>query len=162
MELILIKPVRKLGNIGDVVSVAMGYGRNFLMPKGLAIRATEINKKSILERTKILSEESANLKNIAEENIKYYVNKYFTFIRNSSYEGRLYGSLSIKEISEALTTDICVIRPDNVYLNGSIKKIGIFNVIISLYPGVECTIFINVAKNEADALAAISSLDKDN
>jgi large subunit ribosomal protein L9 len=163
MKLILLKPIRGLGNVGDIVTVAMGYARNFLMPKGFAIRATIENQKDILERKVQLELESVKQKEIASNNIKEYVNKYFTFIKNASYEGKLFGGISSKEIAESISTELLQFKADNIYLNSPIKKIGIHTAILSLHPQVECKIFINVAKTqeEADLALVDSSISSD-
>jgi large subunit ribosomal protein L9 len=150
-ELILVKPVRKLGNVGQIVKVAMGYGRNYLMPKKLAIRSTEENKKHILQNKADLEKQSASLKSLAESNIGAYANKNFTFIKTCSYEGNLYGSLSTKEIAEHISTESFVVKSDNIHLSSPIKKTGSFEAIVSLHPEVECKIFLHVAKNQDEA-----------
>jgi large subunit ribosomal protein L9 len=151
MELILLKPIRKLGNVGDMVEVAQGYARNYLLPKNFAIRATESNKKDMLARKEELEKESLLLKQKALINIEAYVNKYFTFIKKSSYEGNLYGALSTKEIAEEISTDEIKIKADDIYLNDVIKKVGLFEATLSLHPDVECKIFINVANSQEQA-----------
>jgi large subunit ribosomal protein L9 len=157
MELILLKPLRGLGNVGEVVNVANGYARNFLMPKEFAIRATEQNKKEILARKKDLEIESAKIRDIAKEHIVSYADKHFIFIKNASYDGKLYGAVSAKEIAETLSTESYKITAEHIHLGNPIKKIGVFEVILSLHPEVECKIFINVAKTSEEAdLAALA------
>jgi large subunit ribosomal protein L9 len=151
MELILLEHVRGLGKIGDIVNVARGYARNFLMPNNLAMRASEENKKDILKRKLELDQESKKLQEEAKLNIESYIDKQFVFIKSSSDGKNLYGSLSTKEIAENISTDSFKVKAENIYLNKPIKKIGVFEAILSLHPQVECKIFINVAKNETEA-----------
>jgi large subunit ribosomal protein L9 len=151
MELILLKHVRGLGNIGDIVNVARGYARNFLMPKELAMRASEDNKQEILKRKVELDQESKKLQEEAKLNIDSYIDKQFVFIKSSSDGQNLYGSLSTKEIAENISTDSFKVKAENIHLSKPIKKIGTFEAILSLHPEVECKIFINVAKNETEA-----------
>jgi large subunit ribosomal protein L9 len=151
MELILLKPVRKLGAIGDIVNVAQGFGRNFLLPKNLAVRATARNKKDIAARKDELAKESLAIKEKASKDIQNFIDKHFTFIKQSSYEGNLYGSLTAKEIASVISNDSIEIKPDNVCINTPIKKLGLFEVILSLHPEVECKIFINVVNSQQQA-----------
>ena len=153
MELILLKPIRRLGNVGDIVEVAQGYARNYLLPKNFAIRATESNKKDVLTRKYELEKESLLLKEQALINIESYIDKHFIFIKKSSYEGNLYGAISAKEISEQISTDKIKIKADDIQLNETIKKLGLFEVTLSLHPDVQCKIFINVANSQEQALA---------
>ena len=151
MELILLKQIRKLGAIGDIVNVAQGFGRNFLLPRNLAVRATEKNKKDIAERKDQLQKESQFIKDKASKDIQNFVDKNFTFIKQSSSEGNLYGSLTAKEIASVISNDSIEIKPDNVCINTPIKKLGSFEVILSLHPEVECKIIINVVNSQEHA-----------
>ncbi len=151
MKLILLKPVRGLGNVGEIVTVALGYARNYLMPKGFAIRATLENQKDISERRAQLEIESAHQKEQAIKSIDGYADKYFTFIKNASYEGKLFGAVSSKEIADFISTEFLKLKAENIHLNSPIKKVGIHKAILSLHPQVECKIFINVARNQEEA-----------
>ena len=158
MELILLKHIRGLGNVGDIVNVARGYARNFLMPNDLAMRASEENKQDILQRKAELDQESKKLQEEAKLNIESYIDKQFIFIKTSSDGRNLYGSLSTKEIAENISTDAFKVKPDNIHLNKPIKKVGVFEAILSLHPQVECKIFINVVKTEAEAKLIINTV----
>ena len=164
MELILLKPVRKLGTIGDIVNVAQGFGRNFLLPQNLAVRATARNKKDIAARKDELAKESLAIKEKASKDIQNYIEKNFTFIKQSSYEGNLYGSLTAKDIASTISTDSIEIKIENICINTPIKKLGLFDVTLSLHPEVECKIFINVvnSQEQADALANQEQTNKEN
>ena len=158
MEVILIKPVRKLGKIGEVLKVKDGFGRNYLIPKNLAIRATKPNKELIEQQQHEL--ESSNLtKKLEAENIATIIkDKEIKFIMQSADDGKLFGSVGNKEIAKKLSsaTD-CDITHSNIMLNTSIKSIGVFQVEIILHPEVSAPILVIIARSESEAMSLINN-----
>ena len=161
MEVILLKPVRKLGNIGDTVKVALGYGRNYLIPQNIAIRATDSSKEEIEKQRESLVAEAAKVKNIAEINIAKFANKAYKFIRNASHDGKLYGSIAAKEIAKEMSIDGCTVKGEDIVLSTSIKSTGIHEVKLSLYPEVECKIFLAIGSTQAESDMLVNKMTLD-
>ena len=103
MEIILVKPVRKLGKIGEILKVKNGFGRNYLIPQKLAIRATELNKQLIVQQKHEFEEKDKKVMSDAETISNLIKGKDLIFIRQSADDGRLFGSVSSKEIAENLS-----------------------------------------------------------
>jgi len=151
MEVILIKPVRKLGKIGEVHKVAAGFGRNYLLPQKLAIRATELNKELIVKQKHELEEKD---KQIKEEVIKIndLINdQKLVFIRQTSDDGKLFGSVTNKEIADKLSENIShSISHSNIILDKQIKSTGLYNVEVRLHPELSTIVTIIVARSESE------------
>lgn len=103
MQVILIKPVRKLGKVGEVVNVKNGYGRNFLVPQGIAIRATKDNLGKFAALQKELEEKNIQEKSKMEATAKALDGKHLTFVTQSGADGRLFGSISLKLLASSLS-----------------------------------------------------------
>ncbi|KJV55397.1 ribosomal protein L9 [Orientia chuto str. Dubai] len=148
MKLILIKPVKKLGKIMDIVDVANGFGRNYLLPRNYAIRATNANLEVVKSTMQQLNEKNQKGVAIAQEIMRKIDKSFITFICQTSDDGRLFGSVNAKAIIKKLqiTSDIKVhidIKP--------IKTVGIHEVEVSLHAEVNCKIFVNVARSNTEA-----------
>lgn len=158
MEVILVKPVKKLGKIGEIVKVRNGFGRNYLIPQNFAIRATENNKKLIEQQKHELEEKNANAKTAAEALARLIVGKEISFIRQSADDGRLFGSVNNKEIAKELAKIAGQEIPyHHVVLEIPIKSTGLFQVGISLHAEVYSEILVIVARSESEALEALRS-----
>jgi large subunit ribosomal protein L9 len=155
MEVILLERIAKLGQMGDVVRVKDGFGRNFLLPKGKALRATEANRAKY--ETMKVDLQATNLATKAEaDKIGSKLDgKNFSVIRQASETGQLYGSVSPRDLAVLLTEGGFEVNRGQIALNMPIKTIGQHKVPVQLHPEVEVTITINVARSadEAERLA---------
>ena len=153
MDIILLERVENLGSIGDVVTVKNGYARNFLLPNKKALRANAANKKVFeANRQQIEADNEAKRKE-AEAASGGIDGKQIVLIRASSASGQLYGSVSVRDIVEALNADgkSAVIEKSMVILEKPIKTLGVFDVRIRLHPEVSVTIQANVARSDDEA-----------
>jgi large subunit ribosomal protein L9 len=151
MEVILLERIGKLGQMGDVVRVKDGFARNFLLPKGKALRATKENRSRF--ETMKAELEARNLENRGEaQKIADKLNgQTFTVLRQAAEGGQLYGSVSPRDIAALVTEKGFVIERNQVTLNTPIKTIGMHKVPIALHPEVEITVNIGVARNGDEA-----------
>lgn len=158
MEIILTKPVRNLGKIGDVVLVKDGFARNYLIPQKMAIRSNEKNKTLILEQKSHLEVENTNKKLDAAKNALIISDKVLVFIKQASDDGKLFGSISKKDIAKALsdTTNI-EIKVSSILLDNNIKSTGVFPISVELHPEITSPIIVNIAKSDTDAKQALES-----
>ena len=155
MEVILLERVEKLGAMGQVVKVRDGYARNYLLPHGKALRATEANKKKFERERGQLEARNAERRTGAEGEAQKLNGKSFVILRQAGESGQLYGSVTTRDIAEAAsTTDVEVLRT-HVMLDQPIKTIGLYKVRIALHPEVVSEVQVNVARtqDEADAQA---------
>jgi len=157
MKIILLKQKRGLGKIGDTVTVKDGYGRNYLIPQAIAVRSTTANEEMMIAQKSELEKHNLEMKESAQSVSAKVAGKDFTFIRQCGDDGRLFGSVSAKDIAEILTekTGIEIIH-SNVFLQQPIKSIGIHEVMVSLHAEVSCNILINVGRSESEAKDALS------
>lgn len=151
MEVILLQRVPKLGQMGDVVRVKDGYGRNFLLPQGKALRSNEASRKRF-ERDKTQLE-ARNLEARAEAQVvaEKLSGQSFIVLRQAGETGQLYGSVSTRDIADVATEGGFSVERNQVRLDRPIKMIGIHDIMISLHPEVEVPITINVARSADEA-----------
>ncbi|MET0866559.1 MAG: 50S ribosomal protein L9 [Pseudorhodoplanes sp.] len=151
MEVILLERVAKLGQMGDTVRVKDGFARNFLLPKGKALRATKANKERFDGMRQDL--EAKNLENRGEaQQVADKLNgKSFVAIRQASEGGQLYGSVTARDIADLITEGGFSITRSQVELHAPIKAIGQHKLAIALHPEVEVTVTLNVARNAEEA-----------
>jgi large subunit ribosomal protein L9 len=151
MEVILLERVEKLGAIGDVVKVKDGFARNYLLPRKKALRANEANRK-VFETNRVrIEEENANRRTDAETAAKTVDGKSVKLIRQASNTGQLYGSVSARDIAEALEVVGAKVAKSQVVLDHPIKAIGVHEVKIALHPEVAVTVKVNVARSPEEA-----------
>ena len=160
MEVILLETFDRLGKIGDVVKVKDGFARNFLIPQKKALRANDTNKDYFAKIKTDLLEKSKKAVDEASLILKKIENKDIIFIRNASDNGQLYGSVSPKDISNYFAEQKVDIKPSSINLYTSIKKIGIYDINIKLHAEVTCTLKINVATSEENAIKQKNELNK--
>jgi large subunit ribosomal protein L9 len=151
MEIILLERVEKLGAIGDVVRVKDGYARNYLLPRKKALRANESNRKLFEANRARIEEENANRRSEAEKAAKTVDGKSVQLIRQASNTGQLYGSVSARDIAEALEAEGAKVAKSQVVLDRPIKAIGVHEVRIALHPEVAVTVKVNVARSPEEA-----------
>ena len=155
MEVILLERVGKLGQMGEVVRVKDGYARNFLLPKGKALRATDANKKRFEGMKVELEARNLELKGEAEKVAAKLDGQNFTVLRQASESGQLYGSVSTRDVAAILSDGGFAVNRGQIALNAPIKLIGTHKVPVALHPEIQATITIYVARNadEAERLA---------
>jgi large subunit ribosomal protein L9 len=159
MEVILLERVGKLGQMGEVVRVKDGFARNFLLPRGKALRATKENR-SRFETMKVeLEARNLELKSEAEKIAKKLDGQNFTVLRQAAEGGQLYGSVSPRDITALVTDKGFAIERSQIALNTPIKTIGLHKVPVSLHPEVEVTINVAVARNADDAARVLRGED---
>jgi large subunit ribosomal protein L9 len=151
MQVVLLERVAKLGQMGEVVSVKDGYARNFLLPQGKALRATEGNLKRFETERAQLEVRNLELKTEAESVAAKLDGQAFVVIRSASDGGALYGSVTPRDISDAATEGGFSLDRRQVTLDQPIKELGLHPVTISLHPEVDATITINVARSREEA-----------
>ena len=151
MQIILLERIEKLGSIGDVVTVKDGYARNYLLPNKKALRANEANRKVFeANRDKIVADNAERRKS-AEGHSKDVDGKQVVLIRAASNSGQLYGSVSVRDIVDALNADNADVTRQMVVLERPIKSIGLFDVRVNLHPEVSVTVQVNVARSPDEA-----------
>ena len=133
MEVILLERIARLGNMGDVVKVRDGYGRNFLVPMKKALRATAENKKVFEEKRHIIEEQNQKAKAAAEIVAKKLEGVKLTLVRQASQEGKLYGSVTIRDIADALKAEGYEVANSQIVLSQIIKNTGEYPVRVSLH-----------------------------
>jgi large subunit ribosomal protein L9 len=151
MEVILLERVEKLGAIGDVVKVKDGFARNYLLPRKKALRANETNRRLFEANRARIEEENANRRSDAEEASKSVDGKTVQLIRQASNTGQLYGSVSARDIVDALDADGAKVGRSHVVLDRPIKSLGMHEVKIALHPEVVVMVKVNVARSPEEA-----------
>lgn len=151
MEIILLQKINKLGNIGDAVVVKPGFGRNFLIPTGKALRATKENKE-VFEKTKAkLLEENKEAIEKAEKIRADVENLNLVIVRSASDTGILYGSVTTRDISNLIGENGVTLSRKQIALDKPIKELGMFDVNVLLHPEVESKIELKVVRSLGDA-----------
>jgi len=159
MEVILLERVEKLGAIGDVVKVKDGFARNYLLPRKKALRANESNRKVFEANRARIEEENANRRLEAEKEAKGVDGKTVKLIRQASNTGQLYGSVSARDIAEALEGVGAQVAKSQVVLDRPIKAIGLHEVKIALHPEVQVLVKVNVARSPEEADLQAQGID---
>jgi large subunit ribosomal protein L9 len=159
MEVILLERVEKLGAIGDVVKVKDGFARNYLLPRKKALRANEANRKVFEANRARIEEENANRRSDAVKSSKGVEGKTVQLIRQASNTGQLYGSVSARDIAEALEGAGAHVAKSQVVLDRPIKAIGLHEVKIALHPEVSVTVKVNVARSPEEAELQAQGVD---
>ena len=147
MQLILLENILNLGNIGDKVNVKNGYGRNYLLKHGKALRFSKDNLELVNKRKVELNKKNTEVKNKFKEIAKIINNKTFTFIRESKENGELYGSIKPKEITNLIKEKAKIeVLPSQIILKDELNIIGLFNVEINFHSEVKAKISIKIEK----------------
>jgi large subunit ribosomal protein L9 len=151
MEVILLERISRLGQMGETVKVKDGYARNFLLPKGKALRANEANKKKFEGQRAQLEARNLERKSEASAIAEKLDGKSFIVVRSAGETGQLYGSVSTRDIADLLTAEGFTVSRNQVELNQPIKTIGLSNIAIALHPEVEVTVTLNIARSAEEA-----------
>ena len=147
MELILLENIINLGKIGDKVNVKNGYGRNFLLKKGKALRFNEKNQSIVNEKKVELNKRNIQIKNKFIETAKLINKKTFKFNKESKENGELYGSIKPKEICNLIKETVNAdISPSQIILKEELNKIGLFKIDINFHSEVSANIIIKIDK----------------
>ena len=147
MEVILLENIIKLGNIGDKVKVKNGYGRNFLLKTGKALRFNKENLDYVNKKKDELNKKNIELKKKLQETATLINNKSFLFSKESKENGELYGSIKPKEITRLINEQKkAEVVPSQIILKEELNKIGIFRVEVNFHSEVKATISIKVDK----------------
>ena len=147
MEIILLENILKLGNIGDKVTVKNGYGRNFLLKQGKALRFTKQNLEFVNKKKEELNKKNNEIKNNFIETAKIINNKIFTFYKESKENDELYGSIKPKEIANLIKEKSNAdVGPSQIALKSELNKIGLYKVEINFHSEVKAIISIKIDK----------------
>src|SRR5437868_581058 len=159
MEVILLERIEKLGAIGDVVKVKNGYARNFLLPNGKALRANDSNRKVFEANRERIETQNAERRSVAETDSKGLEGVSIQLIRQASNTGQLYGSVSARDLADALEAQGHKVAKNQIVLDKPIKAIGVQDVKIALHPEVSVTVRVNVARSPEEAELQAQGVD---
>lgn len=152
MEIILLERVEHLGNVGDIAKVKNGYGRNYLLPMKKALRATAQNKLEFEARRASIEAENIKNKKEAEKLAAKVEGQFLILIRQAGEDGRLYGSVSARDISDAASSVSSVeVKRSQVVQFTPIKTLGVYTVKVALHPEVIVNVHVNVARSSGEA-----------
>lgn len=151
MDVVLLERIEKLGQMGDVVSVKNGYGRNFLLPQGKALRATKGNLARFEAERAQLEARNLEAKAEAEAVAEKMNGQQYIAIRSASDAGALYGSVNSRDIAEMATDGGFSVNRSQIILDKPVKELGVHDVRVSLHPEVSATISVNVARSQDEA-----------
>ena len=147
MEIILLENIINLGNIGDKVAVKNGYGRNYLLKQGKALRFNKNNQELVNKQIDELNKKNNEIKNKFKDIAKIINNKTFTFFKESKENGELYGSIKPKEITNLIREKSkAEISPSQIILKDELNKIGLFKVEINFHSEVKANVSIKIDK----------------
>ena len=147
MEIILLENILNLGNIGDKVTVKNGYGRNFLLKQGKALRFNKENQELVSKKKDELNKKNIEIKNKFKDIAKLINNKTFTFFKESKENGELYGSIKPKEITNLIKEKTnAEVSPSQLILKDEINKIGIFKADVNFHSEVKANISVKIDK----------------
>ena len=159
MEIILLERVEKLGAIGDVVNVKPGFARNFLLPRGKALRASEANKKKFEADRARIEADNAKRRDIARADAKDVDGASVTMIRQASQTGQLYGSVAARDLAEVLVAGGHKVAKAQIVLDKPIKTLGIHDVKVALHPEVIVMVKVNIARSPEEAELQAQGVD---
>jgi len=159
MEVILLERIEKLGTIGDVVNVKNGFARNFLLPNGKALRANDANRKVFEANREKIEATNAERRAEAETHSSKIEGLKLQLIRQASNTGQLYGSVSARDLADALEAEGHKVAKSQILLDRPIKAIGVQDVRIALHPEVVVTIHVNVARSPEEAELQAQGVD---
>ena len=149
MEVVLLENIKSLGNIGDVVNVKRGHGRNFLIKYGKALIASKTNIDIVSKKKAELNEKNISLKKDAKKTYDIINSKKYKFLKRAKENNELYGSIKPKEISKTIENiEKIEVKPSQIDLGKEIIKIGLYEAKINLHAEVQATIHIEVVKQE--------------
>jgi len=147
MELILLENILKLGSIGDKVKVKNGYGRNFLLKKGKALRFNKENLEFVNKKKNELNKKNIEVKTQCEKIAKLINNKELLFSKESKENGEMYGSIKPKEITNLINEKYkTIVKPSQIILKSELNKIGSYKIDVLLHSEVSATLSVKIDK----------------
>ena len=152
MQVILLERIARLGGVGDQVKVRDGFARNFLLPQKKALRATQDNIAYFESKRSVLEKQNADARAAAEARAKELGNLAVTIIRQAAEDGKLYGSVSVRDVADALAAAGTPIERRLIDLNSAIKSLGVYEAQVHLHAEVAVTLKITVARNAESLL----------
>lgn len=150
MEVILLERVGRLGTVGDVVKVKNGYGRNYLLPQQKALRASKENKAIFEQRRAEIEALNASTRKEAEKRAKAMGSLSLTLVRQASEDGKLYGSVTVRDLVEGLKAQGHALDRKQLQLSANIKNTGSYHADIILHPEVIVALTLHVVRNESE------------
>jgi large subunit ribosomal protein L9 len=162
IKVILLQKVARLGHIGDVVSVKPGFARNYLLPKKIALRATNENLKYFENKKEQIKAANAESRAEAQAIAEKMKNLSISVVRQTSDKGHLYGSVTGRDIAAAIKTAGFTVTAGQVNLDTPIKTLGIYDISVDLHPEVSVPVKLCVAKSEEEAKVQISEVSPEN
>ncbi len=151
MKVVLLERVERLGAIGDVVQVKDGFARNFLLPRQKALRATTSNLKVFEAERGQIESRNADARAAAERNGVKLEGESYVLIRQAGEGGQLYGSVSGRDVAEAIIAADGQVERSQVVLDRPIKTVGVHEIKLRLHPEVTVTVMINIARSPDEA-----------
>jgi large subunit ribosomal protein L9 len=151
MQVILLERVESLGAIGDVVKVRPGYARNYLLPQHKALRATEANLRRFAVQRAEIEARNAEARAQAESQSQTLDGSSYVLLRQAGEGGQLYGSVSARDIADAINAAGGAVQRQSVILDKPIKTIGVHTVRVRLHPEVSVSVSVNVARSADEA-----------
>jgi len=149
MEIVLLENIKNLGKIGDTVKVKRGYGRNFLIKYGKALKVSDENLALVNKKKIELNKKNVALKNDAKKIYGIINKKVYKFSKEAKDNNELYGSIKPKELSKTIaSTDNIEVTPSQIDLGKQINKIGSYEATINLHPEIQAKVHIEVVKQE--------------
>ncbi|MDB5392691.1 MAG: ribosomal protein [Rhodospirillales bacterium] len=151
MEVILLERVPNLGQLGQIVKVKPGYARNFLLPTKKALRATKENlayferQKSVIEQTNADRRQGATVQGTKVDGASVVI------VRQAAESGQLYGSVTARDIADAISAQGTLVDRNHIVLNQAIKTLGLFSITVALHPEVSVKVTVNIARSEEEA-----------
>jgi len=156
MEVILLERIEKLGQMGDVVSVESGYARNYLLPQKKALRKTKDNVSFFESQKAQLEADNLSRKGEAEQVAAKIAGLTVPIIRAAGESGQLYGSVTARDIAEAVTASGMTVSRQQIVLDRALKTLGLEPIRVSLHPEVDVTITVNIARSNDEAEQQLS------
>jgi large subunit ribosomal protein L9 len=151
MEIILLERVPNLGQLGQVVKVKSGYARNFLLPMKKALRATKENMAYFETQKTVIEQTNAERRQGAADLGKKVDGASVVIVRQAAESGQLYGSVTARDIADAVAALGYAVDRQHVVLNQAIKTLGLFKITVALHPEVSVTVTANIARSEEEA-----------
>jgi len=151
MEVILLERIESLGQMGEVVKVKAGFARNFLLPQRKALRATDTNRKVFEDRRAQLVAENLTRKGEAEKVAVHLDGMSVVLVRAASETGQLYGSVTARDVADAITAAGVTVDRAQVRLDKALKQLGLEPIRVQLHPEVAVTVTVNIARSAEEA-----------
>jgi large subunit ribosomal protein L9 len=156
MQVILLERVSRLGAIGDVVNVRDGYARNFLLPRQKALRATKENMAQFEARKAEIERQNAEARAAAQKQAADLDSTSVIILRQAGEDGRLFGSVTARDIATALVSKDASITHHMIVINTPVKYVGVYQIPVTLHPEVVVKVKLAVARTESEAREALA------